>query len=165
MSDPKRGACGDLRPLGVEETRARIAAAAPPFFEAAPSPASEAWSEASAALRVLPRWAVEAGAIRLGRPDGGEAGDVPEGREGPILVWLAPGGGGGRKLGAEAFPSELVLEVSRGRRTISTWDCGKRAIVGTETGSGPTLVLGPPFDGAPLVLLVREPWAGGGAPL
>jgi hypothetical protein len=127
--------------LTVSETLARLGDAVD---------ASGKWSDAASAISSLPKWAGEAGAIRR------------EG-DGSFLLWLAPHGGR-----TEAFPSSLVLsprEEGQGipggtiggtvRRSALTWDTGKRAITGSEICSGLPIVVGPPFDGAALIVRIE----------
>lgn len=109
------------------------------------------WTEARRALMVVPGWAAEAGAAFRQR-------------DGAFLVWLAPGEG--KK---PAFPSCLKIdppakETERGgamaknamaRRSIVTWDTGKKAVTGSEIFTGSPILAGPPFDGAALIVMIR----------
>ncbi|MBM3296241.1 MAG: hypothetical protein FJY83_01440 [Candidatus Aminicenantes bacterium] len=67
-----------------------------------------------------------------------------------FCLWCEP-----RREPAETFPSQMILNLPRGRYLVDVLDTESAAWVSTETAEGGPLVAGLPFTGSPVVAWIR----------
>ena len=69
---------------------------------------------------------------------------------GQYCLWCEP-----RRAPGDTFPSQMVLDIPRGRYFIDTLDTAARTCVSRESAEGGPLVAGLPYTGNPLLTWIR----------
>ena len=87
-------------------------------------------------VRILPPWVERVGF--LGRPD-------------RWCLWCEP-----RTSSSRGFPGQVVIDVRRGRYMVETLDGARSTWVSRESAEGGPLVIGLPYTGSPILVLIRR---------
>ncbi len=123
------------RPYSERQTRLLIRKALPPEIRPPGLILKELKGGHNALVRSLPSWV-----RRFGILSG----------PGQCFLWCDP-----LSTPGDAFPSQIIIDIPRGRHIVNTFDTNARTWVSRESAEGGPLVVGLPFTGNPVLAWIR----------